>query len=66
MGAFIVAGIVFIATVGISFIMIFAAGMSDNPSASQEVGRQALGTFLTGCVIAGIIAGTHWMPSIGW
>lgn len=61
MGAFIVAGIVFVCTLGLSALMLFAQGMSDNPSATLPV----LPTFLVGTGIALAIAATHWLH-LGW
>jgi hypothetical protein len=64
MGAFIIAGIVAVITIIISLLMLFAAGMSDAPSAVAKV--PVTSTFVTGMVIAGLIAATHWLPHIGW
>lgn len=64
MGAFIIAGIVFVITVLISLVMLFGAGMSDSPSAAASVPVKA--TFITGTVIALLIAASHWLPHIGW
>ncbi len=64
MGAFILAGIVFVGTLLVSGLMLFAAGMSDNPSAAADVPVKS--TFFIGMTCAGLIAATHWMPHIGW
>lgn len=64
MGAFIIAGIVALVTLVISALMLFAAGMSDSPSAAANV--PVTSTFITGMIIAALIAATHWMPHIGW
>lgn len=64
MGAFIIAGIIFIGTALISIVMIFAAGMSDSPSASENVPIKT--TFFTGTIISILIAASHWLPHIGW
>lgn len=39
--------------------MILGAGMSDSPSASAGV--PLLSTFITGTVIAALIAASHWL-----
>lgn len=62
MAAFIIAGIVFVVTILISAFMLFAAGMSDNTSESVPV----TSTFVTGTIIAILIATSHWLPHIGW
>lgn len=64
MGAFIVAGLIFAGTIGLSVLMMFAAGMSDSPSASKDV--PVVSTFVTGTSIAAVVAATHWLPHIGW
>lgn len=64
MGAFILAGIVAIATLVLSGIMLFAAGMSSSPNASDNV--PIASTFFVGMILAALIAASHWMPSIGW
>jgi hypothetical protein len=64
MVAFILAGIVFAGTLVVSALMVFAAGMSDSPSASANV--PVLSTFITGTVIAALIAASHWMPHLSW
>ena len=66
MMAFIVAIIVFGLTVGISILVLFRFGMSDNqslpPSAIAE------NTLKVGTLIAFAIAASHWMalPLPGW
>jgi len=64
--AFIVAGLIAVTTIAVCAVMIFAAGMSDSPSASADVGGDALRTFVIGIVIAGLVAASHWLPHIGW
>ena len=64
MVAFILAGIVFVATLAVSALMVFAAGMSDSPSASANV--PVVSTFVTGTIIAALIAASHWMPHLAW
>ena len=62
--AFILAGIIFVGTLVVSALMIFAAGMSDSPSASANV--PVLSTFITGTIIAALVAASHWLPHISW
>ena len=62
MGAFIIAGLVFVGTLVLCAFMAFAAGMSTTGNSDVPVGA----TFITGTVIAALIAGSHWMPHIGW
>ena len=64
MVAFILAGIVFVGTLVLSALMLFAAGMSDNPTASANV--PVLSTFITGAIIAVLIAASHWLPHLAW
>lgn len=66
MGAFVVAGIVAVITILITLFMLFAAGMSDAGYAARDAEHQAIGVFLTGMIIAALIAATHWLPHIGW
>ena len=62
--AFILAGIVFAGTLAVSAAMVFAAGMSDSPSASANV--PVLSTFLSGTIIAVLIGASHWLPHMSW
>lgn len=62
--AFVLAGIVFVVTLLISSVLLFASGMSDSPSASADV--PVLSTFITGTIIAILIAASHWLPHFGW
>lgn len=64
MGAFIVAGVIFVGTILLSLLMLFAAGMSDSPSEAENV--PVISTFVTGTIIAALIAASHWLPHIGW
>jgi hypothetical protein len=64
MAAFIVAGLIAVATLAASFVMLFAAGMSDSPSASESVPVKS--TFFTGMFLASIVVASHWLPHIGW
>jgi hypothetical protein len=63
MGAFIVAAIVFVLTCVVCFIAGFANMMSDAPTSR---GEPVLPIFVTGTVIAAVIAFSHYMPHIGW
>lgn len=62
--AFILAGLVFIGTLVVCAFMLFAAGMSDSPSAAANV--PVTSTFVIGTIIAALIAASHWLPHIGW
>jgi heme/copper-type cytochrome/quinol oxidase subunit 4 len=64
--AFILAGIFAFATVVMAVLMIMAAGMSDNPSAADDAGRQAIAILTVGLIVAVLIAVSHWLPHIGW
>lgn len=61
--AFILAGVVFVCTLAVSALMLFAAGMSDSPSAAANVPVGT--TFAIGTIIAVFIAASHWVH-IGW
>lgn len=64
MVAFIIAGFVFVGTVALSGLMLFAAGMSDAPSESAD--KSPLWTFIIGTVLAALIAASHWLPALSW
>ncbi len=66
MRAFIVAFIVFGLTLGISILVLFRSGMSDNQSLPPS--KAAETTFTVGMLIAFAIAASHWMelPLPGW
>lgn len=66
MGAFIIGGIIFIGTLLICALMIFAAGMSDNPSAAQGAGSEAMSVLIGGSILSALTVASHWMPHIGW
>jgi len=53
--------IVIVGSVLVALLMVFAAGMSDSPSASEGAGAQALSVFIGGLVIGGLLIGSHWM-----
>lgn len=62
MGAFIVAGIAFIITVVITIVTLWAAEMSE----TGLDGPNPWVPLISGTVISGLIAASHWMPNIGW
>jgi uncharacterized membrane protein YczE len=66
MRAFIVAIIVFGLTVGISILVLFRFGMSDNQSLPPSTAAE--NTLKVGTLIAFAIAASHWMllPLPGW
>lgn len=65
MGAFIVAGIVFVFGV-VAFFTAIALYMS-YPAPSVQGNASSPWTWLITCtVLAAIIAATHWMPAINW
>jgi hypothetical protein len=63
MRAFIVAIIVFGLTVGISILVVFRYGMSDNQSLPPSTAAKT--TFTVGTLIAFAIAASHWLPQLG-
>jgi hypothetical protein len=62
MGAFIVAGLIFAATVFISIVVLFADGMSDTRG---DGGTSAGWVFGSSTVISALVLGNHW-SHIGW
>jgi uncharacterized membrane protein len=62
--AFILAGLVFVGTLVLCALMLFAAGMSDSPGAAANV--PVTSTFITGTIIAVLIAISHWLPHLSW
>jgi hypothetical protein len=63
--AFIAAIIVFGLTVGISILVLFRFGMSDNQSLPPS--KAADTTFKLGMLIALVIAASHWLIQLeGW
>ena len=64
--AFIFAGIVAVITVAFCLLELFAAGMSSSPSASAKVNARVPWHFGIGMFVAALIAGSHWLPHIGW
>ena len=65
MRAFIVAFIVFGLTCGISILVLFRYGLSDNQSLPPSTAVQK--TFFVGTLIALVIAASHyWLLQPGW
>jgi hypothetical protein len=64
MWAFIVAIIVFGLTVGLSILVVFSYGMSDNQSLPPSTAAET--TFTVGTLIAFAIAASHWLRQLGW
>ena len=64
MRAFIVAIIVFGLTVGVSILVVFRYGMSDNQSLPPSTAAKT--TFTVGTLIAFATAASHWVPQLGW
>ena len=65
MRAFIVAIIVFGLALGISILVLFRYGMSDNQTLPPSTAAET--TFTVGTLIALVIAASHyWLPQPGW
>lgn len=62
MGAFIVAAIVMVITLGATALEIGGGMMSDNPGVQAEPWPILIG----GSLIAALVTATHWMPHLGW
>ena len=56
MGAFILAGIVFVGTLALSGLMLFASMMSDSTDNNMPITETLIG----GTIIAVLIAASHW------
>jgi len=54
-----------VASVLLAGLVLFAGGMSDNPSDNSGAGRNALLTLIAGLVISGVLIFSHFHP-IGW
>lgn len=61
--AFIVAGIVFLCTLALCGLELWANAMSDAPSVQ---GEPIAPTFWAGTIIAALIAATHFAPHLDW
>ena len=66
MGAFIVAGAVFVVTLFLSGAVMFAGMMSDDPTQGDAAGDTAVTIFCSGMVVVALIVGSHFLPHIGW
>jgi hypothetical protein len=66
MGAFIIAGSVLGLSVLWFLVQLFASGMSDSPSAAEEMSSNAVWSLAGGTILAALIAASHWLPHIGW
>ena len=64
MWAFIVAIIVFGLTLGISILVLFRYGLSDNQTLPASTAVE--NTLKAGTLIAFAIAALHWLPQLGW
>jgi hypothetical protein len=64
MGAFILAGVIFIATVVVAVLVLFGNAMSDNPADNSSGGFIAV--FVVGTALSCLVLASHWMPAIGW
>ena len=60
MRAFIVVIIVFGLTLGISILVVFRFGLSDNQTLPPSTAAET--TFTVGTLIAFAIAASHWLP----
>jgi hypothetical protein len=64
MGAFIIAGVVFVLTLVACVIILWGASMKPAPSADDTAPAKA--TFIGGTALSLLIAASHWLPHIGW
>ncbi len=62
MGAFILAGVVFLFTLAACALVIGASMMSDSPNSSIS----PTPIFIGGTIVSALILASHWMPHIGW
>lgn len=63
MAAFILAGIVALATIALAILSELARGMATAPSMHPS---RFLSILAIGLPIAALIAASHWLPHIGW
>lgn len=63
MGAFIIAGLVFVITVVLSVLTLFGDAMNDTRGDGGTSAGWVLGI---GTICAALIAASHWMPNVGW
>ena len=62
MWAFIIAGIVFLITVAIAFVIGYAQGMADAPVYDNT----PLHVLIGGTILSILIILSHWFPHLGW
>jgi hypothetical protein len=62
MGAFILAGLVFVGAILLAGFVSFAQGMAAAPHYDNTPRSILIG----GVVLAALIAASHWLPHIGW
>lgn len=62
MGAFIIAGLVFVGTLGLTFLVAFGQGMADAPVYDNT----PLYILVGGSVLSLLCVASHWGPHIGW
>jgi hypothetical protein len=62
MGAFILAGLVFLGALALAFFWAFAQGMATAPVYDNTPWHILIG----GSLLALAIGATHWLPHIGW
>jgi len=62
MGAFIIAVIILVLTILGTILYIFGNAMSDTTGNNLN----PFPMFIGGCVLAAIVASSHWWPHIGW
>lgn len=63
--AIVLAGLTFVLGGGLSLLMIFAAGMSDSPTAAEGAGAEAAGVFITTLILVALFLAIHFVP-IHW
>lgn len=66
MGAFIIAGVILVISVGTFALALGGAAMSDSPSASDASVSFGFSALIGGAVLSGLVASSHWWPHIGW
>lgn len=60
--AFYVAGFIVALSLGLGLVGLLADGMSDTPGQNSGVAPIVIG----GLIVAALVAGSHWLPQIGW
>lgn len=64
MGAFIVSGLIVVATLLLSAFALVAEASGD--TTGLHGAPVTMSIFCTGMGFAGLVLATHWMPSLGW